>query len=396
MDLDALRDSPVGRLVPITGTDGRRGEIYAYEAFLPDPLPRMVELRSATWQRVIEAETALARLDEAARKIPEPALLRQPSLRREAQSTSALEGTFAPLQDVLESAVEERASSRVEVREVLNYVAAAEEAFDWVRERPLTRGMIESLQGILVLDTPSQRADAGRLREVQVFIGPRDTEIRDARFVPPPPGDQLRAGIDDWVSWVNTPPPGLPAVVHAALAHYQFETLHPFSDGNGRLGRLIIVLQLMRRKILEQPILVVSPWFEARRQEYQDALLAVSQTGRWGDWVEFFAAGVASSADTTRERINALLDWQDETLRRVRSVGVTGVAERLVGELIGTPVLRASQVSDRHDVTPQGAMNALRRLVDLDVLRESRRPNGRVVFVAEEVVQMISRWGSTG
>jgi Fic family protein len=119
MDLDALRDSPVGRLVPITGTDSRRGEIYAYEAFLPDPLPRMVELRSATWQRVIEAETALARLDEAARKIPEPALLRQPSLRREAQSTSALEGTFAPLQDVLESAVEERASSRVEVREVL-------------------------------------------------------------------------------------------------------------------------------------------------------------------------------------------------------------------------------------------------------------------------------------
>lgn len=390
MDLEALGGSPIGQLVPISGTDGRSGDHYRYYAYLAEPLPDSVELSSPTWTAVVRAEAELARLDQAARQIPEPALLRRPSLRREAQSTSALEGTFAPFEDVLESDVEDRARLSMEMREVLNYVVAAEEAFSWITERPLTSGLIESLQGILVQGTPGEYSDAGSVRDRHVFIGPRDAPITEARFVPAPFGDQLRAGFEDWVRWVNAGDRPLPPVVQAALAHYQFETLHPFSDGNGRIGRLLIVLQLMRLDVLRHPILVVSPWFEARRAEYQDALLHLSITGAWDEWVRFFSAGVAAAAATTHARIDALLSWQEETLARVRSAGVSGVAERLAGELIGAPILRAGQVSKRHNVSHQGAMNALRRLAELDIVAERSR-HGGVSFTADRVVALLSQ-----
>lgn len=390
MDLDALRSSPIGSLVPISGTDGRSGRSYEYWAYLADPLPRDVVLAGSTWTTVAAAEAALGRLDEAARQVPEPSLLRRPSLRREAQSTSALEGTFAPLQEVLESDVEDREGASAEIREILNYIVAAEAAFDWIDERPLTIGLLGQLQGLLVQGTPGELADAGRLRAIQVVIGARGAAIEDARFVPAPPGDRLRAGIDDWLTWVNDPPAGISPVVQAAIAHYQFETLHPFSDGNGRIGRLLIVLQLMRRGVLEQPILVVSPWFEARRTEYQDALLDLSRSADWDRWISFFATGVAAAADSTRHRVIALFEWRQETIAVARAAGLTGVAERLAGELIGAPVVKAADVAANHGVSQQAAMNALRRLVTLGVLEERRR-RGRISFIAPRVLELLSR-----
>jgi Fic family protein len=390
VDLEALRGSPIGQLVPISGTDGRSGQHYEYLAFLADPLPASIDLSTATWKIVTKAEAELGRLDQAARQIPNPSLLRQPALRREAQSTSALEGTFAPLEEVLESDVEQRAALPLQVREILNYVVAAEDAFSWVTDRPLTTGLIEGLQQILVQGTPSEYSDAGRIRDRHVFIGPKDAPIKEAWFVPAPFGDQLRAGVDDWNQWVNNPPEDLPAVVQAGLAHYQFETLHPFSDGNGRIGRLLIVLQFMRQEVLRDPILVVSPWFEARRIEYQDALLRLSQSGDWDAWIRFFASGVAASAATTHERVDGLISWQQDALARVRAEGISGVAERLTGELIGNPILRASQVSKRHGVSHQAAMNALRRLAQVGIVTEQNR-RGRISFTAQPVVQLISQ-----
>lgn len=389
MDLEQLRESPVGELVPIAGTEPRTGDDYRHHAFLPHPLPGEINLEPASWTAASRAEAALARLDQAAKQVPDPGLLRQPALRREAQSTSALEGTYARFDQVLEPELGDRARSPVEVREILNYVVAAEHAFVWIRERPITPTLMAELQRTLVRGTPSEHSDAGRLRDRQVVIGARGSSVVDARFVPPPPGDQLRAGVEAWAAWVDGGPPDLGPVVRAAMAHYQFEALHPFSDGNGRIGRLAIVMQLMRDGVLDEPILVVSPWLEARRSEYQDRLLALSQTGLWDPWVRFFATGLAAAADTTRDRVDRLLAWRDRTLALVRGAGVSGVAERVAGELIGSPFVRASAVAAAHGVTHQGAMNALRRLVALGVLREEKR-NGRVVFVATPVVALLS------
>ena len=388
MDVAAMRSSPIGELVPISGTDGRSGDRYDCYAYLANALPRSVELSNKTWTVVVEAESMLARLDQAARLIPTPSLLRRPTLQREAQSTSALEGTFAPLEAVLESDAEDWDQLSSEVREIVNYVFAAEEAFGWIGERPITAGLIGSLQRILVEGTAGQYSDAGGARDRYVFIGPKDAPIEEARFVPAPFGDQLIGGFEAWVDWVNDPPEDMPAVVQAALAHYQFETLHPFSDGNGRIGRLLIVLQLMHLGILKEPILVVSPWFESRRSRYQDALLALTSTGDWDSWVHFFATGVRAAAQTTTQKIAALLAWQEHALEEVRAARISGVAERVAGELIGGPVLRASMVKKRHGVSHQGAMNALRRLAEVGLVEE-RLSHGHITFTAPEVVALL-------
>ena len=355
---------------------------------MPDPLPAEVGLRSSTWKQVAAAEAALGRLDQASQQFPEPTLLRRPALRREAQSTSALEGTYAPFETVLASDPEDRRGLSVELREVLNYVVAAEEGFTWVKDRPITVGLMEHLQGVLVADTPSERYDAGKVRERQVFIGSRGLPIEESRFVPPPPGASLRAAVSDWLGWIGEPPEDLSPVVRAAMAHYQFETLHPFFDGNGRIGRLLIALSLMRDGVLREPILVVSPWFEARRSAYQDGLLALSVSGDWNEWIRFFATGVAEAADTTRSRVERLVAWREEVLERVRGAGVSGVAERVAGELIGSPIVRAPAIARQHQVTPQGAMHALRRLAELRVVQE-QRIGGRVSFVADEALALL-------
>lgn len=388
MDIKAIEDSPIGRLVPIAGFDGRTGSEFAHQAFLPEPLPLEIELPAKTWTTVARAEAALGRLDEASQQVPEPRLLRQAALRREAQSTSALEGTFAPFEEVMEPEVADRSSRSVEVWEILNYVAAAEEGFAWISSRPVTTRLIAELQRILVAGTPGEFSDAGHLRDRQVVVGSPGATVGEARFVPVPPGDQLQAGVDQLVEWIQGCPPSLSPVVRAALGHYQFETLHPFSDGNGRIGRLVIVLQLMRDGVLREPILVVSPWFEARRLEYQDHLLGLSRDGDWGPWVEFFAAGVAEAADAFRLRIESLLGWRDEVLEQVRQAGVVGVAERVAGELIGSPVLTASRVARAHDVSHQAAMNALRRLAGIGLVTERQR-SARKRFISERAIELL-------
>lgn len=388
MDVKAIKNSPIGTLVPITGVDGRTNERYSHFAYLADPLPESLPLESKTWTVVASAEASLARLNEAARQVPNPSLLRRPALRREAHATSALEGTYAPFQQVLQSEPDDRGQLSLDLREIMNYVVAAEEGFSWIFERPFTVGLIENLQGILVQDTPSEYGDAGRVRDRNVFIGSPDAPIEESRFVPAPGGDQLIAGVEAWVKWVNNPVE-LPPVVLAGAAHYQFETLHPFSDGNGRIGRLLIVLQLMRLGALQHPILVVSPWFEARRAEYQDKLLGLSVDGDWDSWIGFFAEGVRAAADTTHDRVVRLIEWQAETLETLRGARVTGFAERLARDLIGSPVLRASDVANKYGVTHQAAMNGLRRLTKLGILDESAFGN-RVIFTVPGVVRIIS------
>ncbi|HWE10651.1 MAG TPA: Fic family protein [Solirubrobacteraceae bacterium] len=174
------------------------------------------------------------------------------------------------------------------------------------------------------------------------------------------------------------------------LAHYQFETLHPYSDGNGRIGRPVIVLQLMRLGVLRHRILVVSPWLEARRSDYQDALLSLSTTGDWRAWLAFFATGVHAAAETTHRRIDGPLTWQEDALRRVREAKASGLAERLAEDLIGLPVLRAGQVSAHYDVTHQTAMNALRRLEQFGLLT-SHTDHGRITFRAEDVINLLAQ-----
>lgn len=388
MDVERLTSSPIGRLVSIDAPDPETGRSVTAQAFLPDPLPREVILSTATWTAVTDATAALARLDGAAQLIPTPALLRRPALRREAQSTSALEGTYAPLKEVLAADAVDGVRPSAALREVLNFEQMAELAFSWPDDRPLTSTMLNELQYTLVRGTRGELSDAGSVRDRVVVIGPPGAGLAAARFIPPPPGDQLRAGVDELLAWMNEPPP-LPTVVQAALAHYQFETLHPYSDGNGRLGRLLVIVQLLRGAVIREPLLVVSPWFEARRRAYQEHLLELSVTGDWDPWVAFFAEGVAASAVESRRKVERLVALQQELQARVRSAHKRGTAERLAADLIGLPILTIRMVADRYGVTRQGAANAIGALVEIGIL-ERFGDGPRRGFIAPDVVRVLT------
>ncbi len=361
------------------------------QAYLPDPLPSELILSTETWNKVNAATAALARLDGAARLIPNPALLRRPALRREAQSTSALEGTYAPFEEVLAADREDDRHLSAEVREILNFERMAELGFSWPEDRRLSISMLCELQGVLVRNTPGELSDTGSLRDRIVIIGAPGRSLDEARFVPPPPGDQLRGGVESLLSWIASPP-AIPTVVQAAMAHYQFEALHPYSDGNGRLGRLLIVVQLMRGAVIREPLLVVSPWFERRRDAYQDALLRLSCDGSWDSWIGFFADGVAASASESQTKVERLVTLQTELREMVQGARKRGAAERLAADLVGNPYVARNTVADRYDLSGQGAQNAINSLVSLGILSETELRNGRGarVFVADRVVEIIS------
>jgi Fic family protein len=390
MDIERLNASPVGRLVPITGPDPVTHEMVEGVAFLPAPLPRDITLSTSTWTTVNRATAALARLDGAARVTPNPRLLRRPALRREAQSTSALEGTYAPFVEVLAADEQDGEHVSAEIHEILNFERMAELAFSWPEDRPLTLGMLNELQRALVRGTAGELSDTGGLRDRIVVIGAPGRGFDDAKFVPPPNGDQLRAGVEQMLDWMHHPP-GFPTVVQAAMTHYQFETLHPYSDGNGRLGRLLVIVQLLRGALIREPLLVVSPWFEQRRELYQTALLELSCNGDWDAWIAFFAEGVAASAVESQRKVEKLVALQDELRTTVQTAGKRGVAERLAADLVGLPYVTRADVAARYHLSGQGAINAINTLAELDILLPAFRTHrGAQMWAAPAVVQIVS------
>jgi cell filamentation protein, protein adenylyltransferase len=391
VDIATLAQSPVGNLIPIFGPDPATHEMVEGKAFLPDPLPRELVLSTKTWNVVNSATAALARLDGAARRIPEPSLLRRPTLRREAQSTSALEGTYAPFAEVLAAEGDDFQQLTAEVREVLNFEQMAELAFSWPEDRALTIGMLGDLQKTLVRGTAGELSDAGQLRDRIVVIGSPGAGFDEARFVPPPPGDQLRAGVEELLAWIASPP-DLPTVVLAAFAHYQFESLHPYSDGNGRLGRLLVIVQLLRGAVIREPLLVVSPWFEKRRDQYLDELMRLSCSGDWDRWVSFFAEGVAASALDSQQKVEGLVELQEQLRRRVQDANKRGSAERLAADLVGRPYVDRPWVAKRLGLSGQGAQNAINTLLALGILEpaQARLARNARLYVAPEVMQIIS------
>lgn len=388
-----FENSSVGFLVPITGTDQRWGT-WSHVAYVPEPLPTETpELSTATFNAVANARAALSALDASARQLPNPALLRQPTLRQEAQSTSALEGIYAPLEEVLGVDVDEQPADAA-MREVLNYIIAAEHAFAWVSEgRPLTIGMLESMQGILVDGTSADTRQAGRIRTSQVVIGShRGAHVRNARFIPPPPGIDFEGRVRDCIDWVMRPNDAIDPLVRAGMAHYQFETLHPFNDGNGRIGRLLIVLQLHLSGVLSEPTLTVSPWFEARRAEYYDRLLAVSAKGDWDGWVRFFATGVGAAADTTARQLTDLIHLQHELKARVRKAGLRAEnAVRLVDYALAQPIFTIRNVSQHLNVTSPRARTLVAQLVEAGVLRQYGDSSYGRRFTAPDILAILLR-----
>jgi Fic family protein len=384
VDAQQFAQSPMGDVVAISGTDGRRGSPYRHVAFVPHPLGDEPKLSSQTWRAVANARAALAKLDQASQQVRDPGLLRRPSLAREAHSTSALEGTFAPLEDVL--AAETMTQRSGELTEVVNYMLAANFAYDDVMlGRKISLGLLETVHRTLVRGTVADTDQAGRIRTIQVAIGSPSGAIEDSRFVPMPPGVALTAAIRDTIDWVHSNTSLRDPVVSAAMAHYQFETVHPFNDGNGRVGRMLIVLQFLADGVLTQPILSISTWLEARRYTYQDLLAEVSATGDWDAWIGFFAEGVRASALDVASRVDRLWGLQQRFRSILDAAGVKGLAVDIAHELISTPVVTIAGLAKRFGKSNPATSTAVAKLVELGILRRPDTSYARQ-FVAPDVM----------
>ena len=326
----------------------------------------------------------MARADQSASLLPNPGLLARPATRREAVSTSALEGTYAALSDVFEADFLDADEVSSSVSEVRNYVIAAERAYELIAQgQPISIRMLEDLQGELLHGTPSDGTHAGSVRTTQVFIGVGNRRVTSARFVPPPADHRLFDGLRSWEEWIRQPST-IPTIIRVAAAHYQFEALHPFHDGNGRLGRLVMALQLMTAGELRHPVLNISPWLEQHRAEYQDGLLRVSQTGQWDGWVSFIAAAIHAEALEVVARVDKLLALREDFQQNLQ--GSKGVSLRIADDLIGYPMITARLAASLYNVSYQAANTAIAKLVDKGILRQRTAGRYDRIFQCDSVL----------
>jgi Fic family protein len=335
-----------------------------------------------------QADRALGALTARIRLLPAPDLLVRAALRKEAKDTSALEGTFAHLDEVLKADYVDPPKRSNEVREIMNYVEAATTAMEMVQSLPICRRLLEPIQGIIVRGTRGDGYDAGKLRERQVHIGEEGTPIEESRFVPTPPGDALISGFEDWEEWLNRQD-DLPLIAKLAMSHYQFETLHPFSDGNGRLGRLIITLQLIAADELEYPVLNLASWFEPRRTAYIDALRDLTLTGDFDSWIALFATAVRDRSRSAVLTIDALLNYRDSIVEKAHEQRIRGITTEVADVVIGNPVISVSEFAHRRGVAYNTAKSNIDKLVQLGAYREVTGTEYGRIYFAERVARLI-------
>lgn len=381
---EQLDESPIGHFERVTGVDHRYGETYDHVAFIPDPLPAELRLTAATWTGITQAQAAIARLDGAVSELPEPMLLVRPLIRTEAVSTSALEGTHTGFGELL-GAEASRESQTGDVREVLNYVRATELGIQRLDDLPVCLRLINEAHAVLLDGVRGDSYDLGQVRTGQNWIGPEDCRIHEATLVPPP-AERLAQLLSDWERWIHRD--DLPLLVRTALGHYQFETIHPYTDGNGRLGRLVVVLQLIEEGLMSDHLMTISGFFERDKKVYTGHLQRVRETGDLDRWVQFFCRGLQVSAVESLDRIRRAKEEARAAVDRLREANVRGTAIQIAEDLIGYPLMTVPDVESRYDVTYQTANQAVGRLVAHGILVQVSEGNYNRVFANTRVLDV--------
>lgn len=380
MDPDRFISTAMGRVVQASGRLG-----FSY--FQPEPIPRGVDFDSRTVAALSAADNALGRLAGAGRHLPNPHLMARPYVFQEAVSSSRIEGTQTSLSEVLRAAAAGTSAPDSEVREVENYVQAMEQGLDLLTDLPVCGRLVKRMHAVLLQGARGRDKSPGEFRRSPVWIGSPTDRPDNATYVPPL-AESVPDLVSDWDHFANEDSL-LPPLVRCALLHYQFETIHPFLDGNGRLGRLFIVFFLVQQQRLPQPLFYISAYFEDHRQEYYDRLQAVRERGELQEWLQFFLTAVAAQAQDAVAKSEALFDVRERyraELARSRSRAV-----EVVDLLFGNPFITAGGVEDRLGISNQGAINLIRQLESKEWLVQVGRfgRGGRRFWVAPEIMSIV-------
>jgi len=355
-------------------------------AFVPNPLPPAVSWSPRLVRCLSEADRLLGQLAGEGGRLPNPHLLMRPFIRREAVLSSRIEGTQATLGELLAAeagAAIDRAPD--DLKEVGNYVVALEHGIKRLKKLPLSLRLVRELHEKLMAGVRGDRATPGQFRRSQNWIGTPGCSLENAAYVPPPP-TELMSCLGEWEKFLHdrTQPP----LVQAALAHYQFEAVHPFLDGNGRVGRLFIVLFLMERNILPTPLLYISAFFEAARRDYYDRLIGVTERGEWGAWLEYFLNAVARQAEDALDRarrINHIFDkWRRETAGMQ-----TKTPSLLLDSLLANPFMTTKKTADELGIAFTTAQRAIEKLEKLSILKEVSGGKRDRVYCAKVILDIL-------
>ncbi|HLJ62899.1 MAG TPA: Fic family protein [Stellaceae bacterium] len=344
-----------------------------YSAFIPAPLPPVppIQIEGALQRLLSDADLALGRLDGSIQILPNPDLFVFMYVRKEAVLSSQIEGTQSSLQDLLaaEASIIGPLPPR-DVEEVINYVAAMNHGIDRLKDLPVSVRLIREIHERLLRGVRGAHFSPGELRQSQNWIGPGGCTLNEATFVPPPPHEVPEA-LGRLERFLHTDD-GLPLLVKIGLAHAQFETIHPFLDGNGRVGRLLITFLLCEKGVLQKPVLYLSHYFKKHRQHYYELLQATRDTGDWAAWLAFFLRGVAAvsiQASETARRILALRE-QHRAAIAVTLGRSAGNGHRVLEHLYENPIVSVNSVRDLIGTTYTAANQMVERMVGLGILEE--------------------------
>jgi len=361
--------------------------------FVPRPLPPSFEYDKAITPLIAESHTKLGRLSGIGELLPNPHILISPYLRREAVLSSKIEGTQASLADLFQYELigtEPVESVWKRVFEVRNYVRALERGLRLVRKEGgrIDLGLIRSMHGTLLQGVRGAERNPGNFREIQVLIG-STPRIEDATYVPPA-AEYLPDLLSNLEDFIRSPPSDMPILVQCAVLHYQFEAVHPFVDGNGRIGRLLIPLFLCERNILPHALLYISAYLESHRTEYFDRLLGVSQRNEWKEWVAFFLTAVAHQSDEAVVNIQKLLKLKERYETLIRKRHATKNAHLLKDILFSNPYTTIKNASEFLSVSFVTAQSTIQALVSSGILTEITRKKRNKIFVAKEIIRNLS------
>ncbi|MDR5673648.1 Fic family protein [Halalkaliarchaeum sp. AArc-GB] len=384
MERDDFDEAAPGEIVPTTTSKG------TYAAFRPDPLPPSINTERLITP-LAEATQALGRLHGIGPRVGSREILIEPFIRKEALESSQIEGTHATLSDIYAYEAGQKAlideDRQQGTQEVVNYLHALTHGLDAITAGdPITVELLCQMHDRLLSGVRGDEADPGELRTTQNFIG-STPYIQDARYVPPPP-NEIPDLLEDVLEYANHET-NLHPLLRIGLIHYQFETIHPFLDGNGRLGRLLISLLLQRDGLLPEPYLYLSSYFNARRSAYVDHLLSVSQHGEWEEWLLFFLRGVQSQADEAHQRANLLVDLREEYQQRYQSERSENILE-LVMRLFEDPYLDVNTAADWLDVEYSTANRLIGQLENDGILEELTGKDRNRFYRASEIFQIIN------
>jgi Fic family protein len=357
-----------------------------YYAFVPNTLPPLIKWNSQVVIALSRADFLLGKLAREATKLPNPHLLIRPFITREAVLSSKIEGTHSSISEILaHNAGAHVKQNPDDLQEVQNYIIALDYALKRLDELPLSLRLIKEIHTHLMQGVRGHHATPGEFRRSQNWIGPPGCTLNTAKFVPPPM-DYLMDCLGDFEKFLHNRQ--LPPLIHVALCHYQFEAIHPFLDGNGRIGRLLIMILLVEQKMLPSPILYLSAFFEATRDEYYRQLYSLSSKGTWNDWLIYFLNGIAIQSEdvlSRTERINELLDkWKMQVANKISNVPV-----EIIKRLAVNPYLTVNKIADNLKVAYSTAKRGVQKLETEHIVKQVNNSKRDKVYCATDILDIL-------